>query len=212
MLSIFTMKKYVSWSLTGLLVLMLTQSVVAQVSGKRYNLGDAIADFTLKNVDGRTVSLADYRTQKGLIVVFTSNHCPFAKAYEDRLIALDQKFASQGYPVLAIMPNDPKAYEEDSFENMRTRARDKKYPYVYGMDETQAVAHAFGATRTPQVYVLKQTGGQFILEYVGTIDDSPQDTGSVQRRYVDEAVSSLLAGRPVQSPITKPIGCAIKWK
>ena len=206
------MKKYMGWSLTGLLVLMLTQSVVAQQSAKRYNLGDAVADFTLKNVDGRAISLADYRAQKGLVVVFTSNHCPFAKAYEDRLIALDQKFASQGYPILAIMPNDPKAYEEDSFDNMKTRARDKKYSYAYGMDETQAVAHAFGATRTPEVYVLKQTGGQFILEYVGTIDDSPQDAGSVQRRYVDEAVSSLLAGRPVQSPITKPIGCAIKWK
>ena len=206
------MRKYMSWSLTGLLVLMLTQSLSAQTIEKRYNLGDAVADFRLKNVDGRLVSLADYRAQKGLIVVFTSNHCPFAKAYEDRLIALDQKYASQGYPVLAIMPNDPKAYEEDSFENMKTRARHKGYSYAYGMDETQSVAQAFGATRTPEVYVLKQTGGQFILEYVGTIDDSPQDAASVQRRYVDEAVSSLLASRPVQSPITKPIGCAIKWK
>jgi hypothetical protein len=91
---------------------------------------------------------------------------------------------------------------------MKIRARDKGYSYVYGLDETQ-VAKAFGATRTPQVYVLKQTNGQFILEYVGTIDDSPQDSASVKRRYVEEAVNSLLAGRPVQSPITKPIGCAI---
>ncbi len=205
------MKKYMSWSLTGLLVLILTHCLLAQTTVNRYNLGDAVADFKLKNVDGRMVSLADYRTQKGLVVVFTSNHCPFAKAYEDRLVALDQKFAPQGYPVLAIMPNDPKAYEEDSFENMKVRANNK-YSFAYAMDETQAVARAFGATRTPEVYVLKQTNGQFILEYVGTIDDSPQDAASVQRRYVDEAVSSLLAGRPVQSPITKPIGCAIKWK
>ncbi|GAB3891545.1 thioredoxin family protein [Spirosoma agri] len=179
---------------------------------KGYTLGDAVADFQLKNVDGRTISLADYRPQKGLIVVFTSNHCPFSKAYEDRLIAIDRRFSAQNYPVLAIMSNDPTAYEDDSFENMKSRARDKGYSYAYAIDETQRVAKAFGATRTPEVYVLKQTNGQFIIEYVGTIDDSPQDGANVQRRYVEEAVTSLLAGRPVQSPLTKPIGCAIKWK
>ena len=206
------MKLYMSWLLTGLLVLLLAQSVVWAQTPKGYNLGDGVADFHLKNVDGRTVTLADYRAQKGLIVVFTSNHCPFAKTYEDRLIALDRKFAPQGYPILAIMPNDPAAYEDDSFDKMQVRAREKAYPYAYVMDETQSTAKAFGATRTPQVYVMKQTNGQFILEYVGTIDDSPQDGASAQRRYVDEAVSNLLTGRPVQSPITKPIGCGIKWK
>ncbi|GAB2604592.1 thioredoxin family protein [Spirosoma areae] len=205
------MKKNRGWSLAGLLVLTLAQSVDAQNAG-RYNLGDAVADFRLKSVDGRQVSLTDYRAQKGLVVAFMSNHCPFAKAYESRLIALDQKYASQGYPVLAIMPNDPTAYEDDSFENMKTRARDKSYPFTYVLDEMQTVARAFGATRTPEVYVLKQTGGQFILEYAGTIDDNPQNNTGVQRRYVEEAVNSLLAGRPVQSPFTKPIGCAIKWK
>lgn len=176
---------------------------------KGYALGDAVADFRVKNVDGRSITLADYRARKGLIVVFTSNHCPFSKAYEDRLIVLDRTFAPQGYPVLAIMPNNPAAYEDDSFDNMKIRARDKVYSYPYGIDETQ-VTKAFGATRTPQVYVLKQTKGQFILEYVGSVDDSPQDSAGVKRRYVEEAVGSLLAGRPVQSPITKPIGCAIK--
>ena len=201
-----------SWLITGLLVVILAQSIGLAQAPKGYNIGDAIADFHLKNVDGRVISLADYKTQKGLIVVFMSNHCPFAKTYEDRLITLNQKFAPQGYSVLTIMPNDPVAYEEDSFENMKARARDRNYPYPYVLDETQSTARAFGATRTPQVYVLKQTSGQFILEYVGSIDDSPQDSASVQRRYVDEAVSSLLAGRPVQSPMTKPIGCGIKWK
>ncbi|GAB3784834.1 thioredoxin family protein [Spirosoma horti] len=205
------MKSFMGWSLAGLLVLILTQSGIAQ-NTKGYNLGDAIADFRLKNVDNRQVTLADYRSQKGLIVVFMSNHCPFSKAYEDRLVALDRKFSPQGYPVLAIMPNDPKAYEDDSFENMQIRSREKSYSFAYAIDETQTTSRAFGSTRTPEVYVLKQAGGQFILEYMGAIDDSPQDGASAQRRYVDEAVSSLLSGRPVQSPITKPIGCAIKWK
>lgn len=195
------------WLVVALLFTGSLPVTIAQTP-KGYTIGDVVADFRVKNVDGRTVTLTDYRTQKGLIVVFTSNHCPFSKAYEDRLMALNRVFAPQGYPVLTIMPNNPATYEEDSFENMKIRARDKGYSYVYGLDETQ-VARAFGATRTPQVYVLKQTNEQFILEYVGTIDDSPQDSASVKRRYVEEAVSSLLAGRPVQSPITKPIGCAI---
>lgn len=198
-------------SLFGWFVILLTETAHAQLP-KGYTLGDAVADFRVKSVDSRTLTLADYRSQKGLIVVFTSNHCPFSKAYEDRLAALDRRFAPQGYPILAVMPNDPAAYEDDSFENMKVRARDKSYPYAYAIDETQAMARAFGATRTPQVYVLKNTNAQFILEYVGTIDDSPQDGAGVQRRYVEEAVGNLLAGRPVPTPITKPIGCAIKWK
>lgn len=205
------MNKIAGWVLSGFLVLACGSAVTAQLP-KGYTLGDIVADFALKNVDGRTVSLGDYRSQKGLIIVFMSNHCPFSKAYEERLLLLDRKFASQGYPVLAIMPNDPAAYEDDSFANMQTRARDRNYSFAYAIDETQSVARQFGATRTPQVYVLKQTNGQFVLEYTGTIDDSPQDSAGAQRRYVDEAVGNLLAGRPVPSPITKPIGCAIKWK
>lgn len=205
------MKSFTSWSLAGLLVLILTQSGRAQ-NTKGYSLGDAVADFRLKNVDGRQITLTEFRSQRGLIIAFMSNHCPFSKAYEDRLVALDRKFAPQGYPVLAVMPNDPKAYEDDSFENMQIRSREKGYSFAYAIDETQTTARAFGSTRTPEVYVLKQAGGQFILEYMGAIDDSPQDGSSAQRWYVDEAVSSLLNGRPVQSPITKPIGCAIKWK
>ena len=200
------------WSLlTGLILFWAASGMFAQAT-KGYSLGDAVADFRLKSVDGRTISLADYRNQKGIILAFMSNHCPFAKAYENRLIALDRKFATQGYSVLAVMPNDPAAYEEDSFDNMKARVQSKGFTFPYTIDETQATARAFGATRTPELYVLKQTSGQFILEYMGSLDDSPQDETSVQRRYVDDAVSSLIAGRPVQSPITKPIGCAIKWK
>ena len=203
-------KSLLSLALTGLL--LLTVRIATNAQSKGYALGDAIADFQLKNVAGKTSSLADYRGQKGLIVVFMSNHCPFAKAYEDRIIALDRTYAPQGYPVLAIMPNDPTAYPEDSFLNMQARAQEKSYAFAYAVDETQNTARAFGATRVPQVYVLKQSNGQFILEYMGTIDDNPQDPASVQRRYVEEAVTNLIAGRPVQSPITKPIGCGIKWK
>ncbi len=177
-----------------------------------YGIGDAVADFRLKNVDGRTVSLADFPKAKGAIVVFTCNHCPFSRAYEDRVIALNQRFLSQGFPVIAINPNDPAAYEEDSFENMKARAREKSYSFPYLADETQGVSKAFGATRTPHVVVIKREGDKFTVQYIGTIDDNSQDAGGVTRRYVEDAVNNLMAGKPVGLNTTKSVGCAIKWK
>ncbi|MGV3557367.1 thioredoxin family protein [Larkinella arboricola] len=179
---------------------------------RTYPLGDAVQDFKLKNVDGRMISLSDYKNGKGVIIIFTTNHCPFSKAYEERMIALDRKYAPQGFPVVAIQPNDPAAYTEDSFENMKARAKEKNYSFPYLSDEAQTVARQFGATRTPEAFVLKQAGGRFTIEYTGAIDDSPQLASAVKRRYVEEAVNNLLAGRPVVTTTAKAIGCAIKWK
>ena len=177
-----------------------------------YNVGDVIADFKLKNINGKMVSLADFASAKGFIVVFTSNHCPFSKSYEDRVIALDNKYASQGFPVIAINPNDPEAYEEDSFTNMQARAKEKGYTYPYLADDTQTVSKMFGAMRTPQIYVLKKEGNKIILTYLGAIDDNAQDPSGVTKRYVEDAVNNLLTGKPVVTTITKAVGCAIKWK
>ncbi|GAB2768745.1 thioredoxin family protein [Rhabdobacter roseus] len=177
-----------------------------------YQVGEAVANFRLKNVNGSMVSLSDYSSKKGVMVVFTCNHCPFAKAYEDRIIALHAKFASQGYPVLAVNPSDPTDYEDDTFEKMKERASSKGYPYPYLADDAQTVAQAFGATRTPHVFVLKNSGGRFVVQYIGTIDDNPQDPAGVTKRYVDDAVTNLLANKPVVTTTTKAIGCAIKWK
>lgn len=177
-----------------------------------YNIGEAVGDFQLRNVNGNTVRLSDLKANKGVIVVFTTNHCPFAKAYEDRIIALDMKYRSQGFPVVAINPNDPAAYEEDSFENMKARASTKGYTFPYLLDDTQKTAKAFGATRTPQVFVLQRQGDKFTVQYIGTIDDSSQDPGSVTRRYVEDAVNNLLQGKPVMLNVTRPVGCAIQWK
>ncbi|MBO0952068.1 thioredoxin family protein [Fibrella forsythiae] len=198
-----------------LLAFLLGVSLVpalAQRPASGYTLGDVAASFALTNVDNRTISLTDYKNQKGVIVVFTSNHCPFSKAYEDRIMALDSKFGPQGFPVVAILSSDASLYEEDSFDRMQVRARTKNYTFPYLLDASQAVAKAFGAIRTPQVYVLKHSGERFTVEYIGSIDDSPQDASHVQRAYVDEAVTSLLAGKPVVTPLTKAIGCAIKMK
>jgi len=177
-----------------------------------YQIGDAVANFKLKNVDGRVISLSDFNSSKGVIVIFTSNHCPFAKAYEDRVIALNNKYASQGFPVVAINPSDPGTHMDDTFEKMKERASSKGYNYPYLADETQSTAKAFGAGRTPQVYILSKSNGKFIVQYIGMIDDNPQDPAGASKFYVDEAVSNLISGKPVVTMSTRPIGCAIKWK
>src|ERR1017187_7814667 len=103
-----------------------------------YKTGDKAVDFKLKNVDGKMVSLADFKNSKGVVVVFTCNHCPYAKKYEDRIIALDQKYKAKGYPVVAIMPNDVDAVTEDSYDNMQKRAKEKHYGFPYLLDVSQA--------------------------------------------------------------------------
>lgn len=200
-----------------LAVLMSTAAIrIAPIPGfdekKVYAIGDVVQDFRLKNVDGRMISLSDYKNGKGVILVFTTNHCPFSKIYEERILALDRKYASQGFPLIAIQPNDPAAYAEDSFENMKNRAKEKNYSFPYLADESQNVARAFGASRTPEVFVLKQFGDRFIIQYAGAIDDSPQNLSGIRRRFVEEAVNYLLAGQPVVTTSTRAIGCAIKWK
>jgi peroxiredoxin len=177
-----------------------------------YQVGDAVSNFRLKNTDGNMVSLSDFAGSKGVIVVFTSNHCPFAKAYEDRIIALNGKFAGQGYPVIAINPSDPGTHQDDTFEKMKERSTAKHYGYPYLVDDMQQVARKFGAGRTPQAFVLQKNGAQFSVRYMGMIDDNPQDAAGVTKLYVDEAVTNLAGGKPVVTTITKPVGCAIKWK
>ena len=177
-----------------------------------YNVGDKAMDFKLKNVDGKMVSLSDYKDAKGFIVVFTCNHCPFAKAYEDRIIALDKKYKSQGYPVIAINPNDPNAVAEDNYATMQQRAKAKNYTFPYLVDSTQNIAKTYGATRTPHVFVLQKSGSDNIVKYIGAIDDNSDSASAVKEKYVENAVDALLAGKPVTKTSTKAIGCGIKWK
>ena len=175
-----------------------------------YQVGENAADFKLKNVDGKWVSMSDYQDAKGLIIVFTCNHCPYAKAYEDRIIALDKKYADAGFPVIAINPNDPSAYPDDSYENMQKRAKDKGYTFPYLFDEEQTVYPLFGATKTPHVFVLANTGSGFTVEYIGAIDDNYEDASKVTNKYVENAVDALLAGNKPEIATTKAIGCSIK--
>lgn len=177
-----------------------------------YKVGDSVKDFKLKNVDGKYVSLADNKDVKGYIIIFTCNHCPYAKAYEQRIMDLDKTFRPKGFPVVAISPNDPAAVPDDSYENMIKRSKEKGYTFPYLIDETQQVARDFGATRTPHVFVLNKTDKGYEVAYIGAIDDNTEDAGAVKNHYVEDAVNALLAGRKVPVTETKAIGCTIKWK
>ncbi len=174
-----------------------------------YQIGDQAEDFSLKNVDGKKVALKDYKNAKGYIVIFTCNHCPYAKTYEDRIIALHKDFEAQGYPVVAINPNDPQIQPDDSFEKMQERAKEKSYAFAYLFDETQATAQKFGATKTPHVFLLDNT---LKVRYIGAIDDNAQDAQQVSKFYVKEAIKELQKGEPVTIANTKAVGCGIKWK
>lgn len=195
-----------------ILVIIAASFTTSEEPASGYKAGDLATDFKLKNIDGKMVQLADYKKAKGFIVIFTCNHCPYAQAYEDRIVALEKKYASVGYPVIAINPNDVVRQPEDSYEKMQERAKEKGFTFAYLYDETQQVAKTYGATRTPHVYVLKKTAKGNEVVYVGAIDDNYEDATAVKEKYVEAAVDASLANRPVDKKITKAIGCTIKWK
>lgn len=174
-----------------------------------YKVGDTARDFSLKNVDGKMVSLSGIKDVKGYIVVFTCNACPYAKAYEDRIIALNKKYATLGYPVVAINANDKDVQPADSYDNMQKRAKEKNYGFPYLYDESQEIAKTYGATRTPHVFVLDQNR---VVKYIGAIDDNSEEPDQVKEKYVENAIEALRAGKEVAVKETKAIGCSIKWK
>jgi peroxiredoxin len=201
------MKKVITLIVAAVLVIF-----TAFTSEGGYKVGDKVADFKLKNTDNKIVSMADYKDAKGIIVVFTCNHCPFAKKYESRIMDLDKKYRSKGFPVIAINPNDPAVEPDDSFENMQKRATANKYSFPYLIDETQNVTKEFGATKTPHVYVLEKQNGLYVVKYIGAIDDNCDDASAVKEKYVENAIANIVAGKPVNPDNTKAIGCGIKWK
>jgi peroxiredoxin len=193
--------------------ILLLNALVLSAVGGGYSVGDKATDFKLKNVDGKYVSLSDFPDAKGFIVIFTCNHCPFAQAYQDRIIALDKKYKVKGYPVIAINPNDPSLVPDDSYVAMQERAKEKGYTFPYLIDETQQVYKAYGATHTPHVFLLKkEDGGKLVVKYIGAIDDNYQDASAVTQNYLKNAVDDLIAGKDPDPSFTKAIGCSIKSK
>lgn len=193
-----------------LLTVVATLTAFTINNSKGYKVGDVASDFKLKNIDGKMVSLSDYKKAKGFIVVFTCNTCPYSVANEDRIIALDKKYKTKGYPVIAINPNDPAARSGDSFEEMKIRAKEKGFTFPYLFDDGQKVYPKYGATKTPHVYILNKNNGKLIVEYIGAIDDSSRNEANVSERFVEDAVDALLAGKKPTKTYTRAIGCSIK--
>jgi len=189
------------------IVLLVGLTAVAQ-----YKIGDAVACFSLKNVNGKLMSLADYKKARGFIIVFTANHCPFAKRYQQRMNEFSKKYEAMGMPLLAVSSNDASVIPEDTWDEMKARAKQQHYIFPYLYDETQAVAKAFGVSKTPQAFLIFMENGQWRLRYSGAIDDNGAEPEKVKNHYLEDAVNACLQGKPVAVPVTKSVGCGIKWK
>lgn len=179
---------------------------------KAYVPGDKAIAINLLNIDGKTSGFASFPGAKGFVVVFTCNHCPYAKLYEDRIMAIDKKYSPLGYQVIAVNPNDAEQYPEDSYENMKIRAAEKGFAFPYLHDESQETARAYGAEKTPHVYVVQALNGEYVVKYVGAIDNNAKDAAAADQKYLENALDELLAGKEVTVQSTKAVGCSVKWK
>ena len=173
------------------------------------NVGDPLIPFSLPGVDGKQHAPADYTDKKILVVIFSCNHCPYVRAWEDRMIAIQKDYAAKGVQFLAINANDVQKYPADSFEKMQERAREKGFNFPYLYDESQEIATAYGAQRTPEVFLFDE---KRTLRYHGAIDDNFEEPEEVQHHYLRDALDAVLTGQNPQPAITPPVGCTIKWK
>lgn len=172
-------------------------------------IGAPAPDFSLPATDGKTYSLRELAVGKKAVVVnFTCNHCPYAKAYEDRFMAIVRDYSPRGIAFVAINPNDAVNYPEDSFEKMKERAAARGFNFPYLRDESQQVAKAYGAVCTPHLFIV--VDGK--IAYEGRIDDNWKDPAAVKRQDLRDALDAILAGKPIPHPNTNPLGCSIKWK
>lgn len=189
------------------LSIIITTTLSAQ---NGYDIGDDATDFKLENIDGNFVSLSDFSKVKGFILIFTCNTCPYAVAYEDRIINLNNKYAALGYPVVAVMPNNTKIKPGDSLDEMKKRAKAKGFNFPYVIDREQSIFPQYGATKTPHVYILQKSDNRNIVKYIGAIDDNYKDASMVKVKYVENAVDALLNNEEISIAKTRAIGCSIK--
>lgn len=191
--------------------MMLTALLLAAVAAGPAEPGTKAPalDVKMKGVDGKETSIADVAGAKGTLVIFTCNHCPFVKAWEERTVAIGNAALAKGIGVVAINANDPTVQPEDGFEGMQARVKERGIRYAYLVDADSAVAKAFGATRTPEFYLLDPNG---TVVYHGALDDNAREPEKVTTHWLKDAVEAVAAGKPVEVKQTKALGCTIKWK
>lgn len=179
------------------------------MSTGKLKIGSECPDFDLKSVDEKFYSKDSFKDKKALIVIFSCNHCPYVQAYEDRMIQIQRDYDENGVKVVAINSNEDENYPDDSFENMKKRAAEKKFNFPYLRDEDQSVAKEFDATHTPEIFLFDENRK---LAFHGKIDDNWQEPEKVKNHYLRNALDELLEGKEISVPETFTIGCTIKWK
>lgn len=174
--------------------------------------GNSVKDFNLMNVDGKPVSLSDYPDAKGFIIIFTCNHCPFAKLYPQRMNGLNIKYRDSGVPLIAISSTDTAEFEEDSYTKMIQKSESENFNFPYLFDGEQTVAKDFGAQKTPHAFVIWKENYEWVIKYNGAIDDNGAEPDKVINKYAADAVDALLKGSEVKVKETKSIGCQILFR
>ncbi len=172
------------------------------------SLGSKAPDFSLPATDGNTYSLKDFADAKVLVIFFTCNHCPYVTGSDEVTRRTVENFEPKGVKFIGINSNSPNTYEEDSFENMVKRMDQFNFPWLYLYDETQDIARAFGALKTPHLFVFNEEG---FLVYTGRAVDNPRESSKITVNDLENALAELLAGKQISNPITNPIGCNVKW-
>ncbi len=172
-------------------------------------IGQQAPDFNLPGVDGKNWSLSDFRNDKLLLVVFSCNHCPFVIGSEERMKQLFADYSPRGLAMIAINSNEQQNHPTDDFANMVVRAKEQGFRFPYVRDESQTVALAYGALRTPHFYLFDETRK---LRYTGRMDDNPRNPGQEKTRDLRDAIEALLSNQQPKVPVTNPIGCNVKWK
>ena len=176
---------------------------------KRIDLGQTAPNFSLPDVSGKNYSISDFAANPLLLIIFSCNHCPYVQAYEERIKKLQNDFRKDGLQIVAINANDADLYEEDSFDEMKKRAVEKQFNFLYLRDESQQTAKAFGAAFTPELFLFN---AERKLIYTGKIDDNWREPEKVQTKYLQNAIEEYLRGEEISVPETYAIGCTIKWK
>ena len=192
--------------------LLLACHVVANAQITTITPGSKAPFFELKNVTGKNVSFESFNSAKGYIVIFTCNTCPVAKAYEQRIIDLNTKYAPLGFPVIAINPNDPSISSGDSYEKMVERAKEKGYAFPYLYDADQKVTNAYGAKSTPHIFLVKRTDQEKTIVYTGAIDNDPENEKQDKTRYLEQAIDAVTGEKAPEVAVTKAIGCTVRRK
>ena len=171
-------------------------------------LGDQAPDFQLPATDGKTYQLSDFAEHDTLVIFFTCNHCPYVTGSDEVTRTTAENFADKGVHFVAINSNSPEVHPEDDFAGMQARMAEHAFPWTYLHDESQDIARAYGALRTPHFYVFNQ---QRELIYTGRGIDSPRDTSKMTVNDLQRALSEHTKGEPISIPLTNPIGCNVKW-